>query len=103
MHGTSLDHQQVFAQYEPRFNRPELMKEDVAKEVNPRAYLAKIFEGAIERWTGGEYHHEYEESWPHFKQRVEDALQHLCDDLAQKTTTICCGIYFWWCDFCGCR
>ena len=60
------------------------MKQDVAKEVNPRAYLAKIFEGAIERWTGGEYHHEYEESWPHFKQRVEDALQNLCTDLAQK-------------------
>ena len=79
-----FNHQQVFAQYEPRFNQPELMKEDVAKEVNPRAYLAKIFEGAIERWTGGEYHHEYEESWPHFKQRVEDVLQHLCEDLAQR-------------------
>ncbi len=56
---------------------------DVAKEANPRAYLAKIFEGAIERWTGGEYHHEYEESWPTFKNRVETALQNLCDELAK--------------------
>ena len=79
-----FNHQQVFAHYEPRFNEPHLLKADVAKESNPRAYLAKIFEGAIERWTGGEYHHEYEESWPHFKQRVEDALQNLCADLAQK-------------------
>ncbi len=79
-----FNHQQVFAQYEPRFNQPELLKQDVAKESNPRAYLAKIFEGAIQRWTGGEYHHEYEESWPHFKQRVENALSSLCQEL-EKT------------------
>lgn len=78
-----FNHQQVFAQYEPRFNEPHLLKSDVAQHVNPRAYLAKIFEGAIERWTGGEYHHEYEESWPIFKARVETALQDLCDELAQ--------------------
>jgi len=78
-----FNHQQVFARYEPRFNEPHLLKQDVAKEDNPRAYLAKIFEGAIERWTGGDYHHEYDESWPHFKNRVETALQNLCDELAK--------------------
>ena len=78
-----FNHQQVFAKYEPRFNEPHLLKQDVAKEENPRAYLAKIFEGAIERWTGGDYHHEYDESWPHFKNRVETALQNLCDELAK--------------------
>jgi len=77
-----FNHQQVFAQYEPRFNQPELLKADVAQHENPRAYLSKIFEGAIERWTGGDYHHEYEESWPAFKARVENGLQHLCDELA---------------------
>lgn len=78
-----FNHQQVFAKYEPRFNEPYLLKQDVAKEENPRAYLAKIFEGAIERWTGGDYHHEYDESWPHFKNRVETALQNLCNELAK--------------------
>lgn len=78
-----FNHQQVFAQYEPRFNEPHLLKADVDKEDNPRAYLAKIFEGAIERWTGGDYHHEYEESWPHFKRCVETALQNLCNELAK--------------------
>ncbi len=78
-----FNHQQVFAQYEPRFNQPHLLKQDVENEINPRAYLAKIFEGAIGRWTGGEYHHEYDESWPHFKKRVESALQNLCDELAK--------------------
>ncbi|AYA68914.1 histidine phosphatase family protein [Acinetobacter sp. WCHA55] len=79
-----FNHQQVFAHYEPRFNEPHLLKADVAKESNPREYLAKIFEGAIERWTGGDYHHEYDESWPSFKSRIELALQSLCDELAQS-------------------
>jgi broad specificity phosphatase PhoE len=78
-----FNHQQVFAQYEPRFNEPHLLKQDVENEANPRAYLAKIFEGAIERWTGGDYHHEYDESWPNFKSRVETALQNLSDELAK--------------------
>lgn len=82
-HWNEFNHQQVFAQYEPRFNEPHLLKQDVSKEENPRAYLAKIFEGAIDRWTSGDYHHEYEESWPNFKARVETALQTLCDDLAK--------------------
>ena len=78
-----FNHQQVFAQYEPRFNQPHLLKADVEKAVDPRSYLAQFFEGAIERWTGGDYHHEYDESWPDFKTRVETALQNLCDDLAK--------------------
>lgn len=78
-----FNHQQVFSQYEPRFNQPELLKQDVSKHANPREYLGKIFEGAIQRWTGGDYHHEYDESWPTFKNRIEDGLQNLCDELAQ--------------------
>ncbi|WP_407307124.1 histidine phosphatase family protein [Acinetobacter sp.] len=78
-----FNHQQVFAHYEPRFNEPHLLKQDVENEANPRAYLAKIFEGAIERWTDGNYHHEYDESWPNFKNRVETALQNLSDELAK--------------------
>ena len=77
-----FNHQQVFSRYEPRFNEPHLLKADVVKHENPRAYLSKIFEGAIERWTGGEFHHEYDESWPDFKNRVETALANLCDQLA---------------------
>ena len=79
-----FNHQQVFAQYEPRFNDVEFLKQESAKEKSPRAYLAKIFDGAINRWTGGDYHDDYEETWPNFKQRVEiEALQTLCHELAE--------------------
>lgn len=79
-----FNHQQVFSRYEPRFNQPHLLQAEVAKEANPRAYLATIFEAAISRWTEGEHHHEYDESWPDFKQRVETALQNLCEHLKQS-------------------
>ncbi|NAS05709.1 histidine phosphatase family protein [Acinetobacter haemolyticus] len=74
-----FDHQHVFAQYEPRFNQPELLKQDVAQVSNPRAYLAKIFDGAIDRWIGEQYDHEYHETWLGFQTRVETALHNLCE------------------------
>lgn len=78
-----FNHQQVFEQFDERFKQPHLLKQEVAKFESPREYLEQIFEGAIGRWTGGEYHHEYEESWPTFKTRVETALPNLCDELAE--------------------
>jgi len=76
-----FDHQQVFAQYEPRFNQPELLKQDVDLVANPRAYLAKIFDGAIDRWIGEQYDHEYHETWLGFQSRVESALHSLCQHI----------------------
>jgi broad specificity phosphatase PhoE len=48
---------------------------------NPRAYLAKIFDGAIDRWIGAQYDHEYHETWLGFQSRVEQALQSLCESI----------------------
>jgi len=76
-----FDHQQVFAQYEPRFNQPELLKQDVELMANPRAYLAKIFDGAIDRWIGEQYDHEYHETWLGFQSRVQSALHGLCQHI----------------------
>lgn len=78
-----FNHQQVFAQYEPRFNDPQLLKQDIAKHADPREYLSEIFEGAIQRWTEGHHNSEYDESWPTFKARVENGLDRLCQQLVQ--------------------
>ncbi|ATZ68688.1 histidine phosphatase family protein [Acinetobacter haemolyticus] len=85
-----FDHQHVFAQYEPRFNQPELLKQDVAQVANPRAYLAKIFDGAIDRWIGEQYDHEYHETWLGFQSRVESALQALSQhmDVTQQRQAV---------------
>lgn len=79
-----FNHQQVFELHDPRFSQPETLKTEVAKAESPRAYLSKIFEGAIQRWTGGDFHHEYDESWPDFQNRVETALENLCNQVAES-------------------
>ena len=76
-----FDHQHIFAQYEPRFNQPELLKQDIAQVANPRAYLAKIFDGAIDRGNGEQFDPEYHETWIGFQSRVETALQGLCESM----------------------
>lgn len=79
-----FNHQQVFSLYEPRFAQPELLKQDIFKETDPRTYLAQVFDKAIIRWADKAFHHEYDESWPMFKTRVEKALQSLCKELADQ-------------------
>ncbi|WP_109440760.1 histidine phosphatase family protein [Acinetobacter haemolyticus] len=81
-----FNHQQVFSLYEPRFAKPELLKQDIIGEVDPRAYLAQIFDEAIARWINEEFHHEYDESWPTFKTRVDMALKNLCIELTNNPT-----------------
>ena len=49
---TEFNNQQVFAKYEPSFNQPHLLKQDVENEINPRAYLAKSFEGSLLPFPG---------------------------------------------------
>lgn len=79
-----FNHQQIISNYEPRFDNPALLKQDIGHESNPRAYLFKVFEGAIRRWTSGEFDHDYDESWLEFKLRVENALDELCIQLQQQ-------------------
>lgn len=73
-----FNHQQIFEKFEPRFSDPALLKQDVSKAKDPRAYLGQIFEGAIQRWTSNDFHHDYDESWPEFQHRVIQGLEHLC-------------------------
>lgn len=81
-----FNHQQVFAKYDARFQQPAILKQMIIDAGNPRAYLSQIFSSAIERWTNGEFHSEYDESWLEFKTRVEIALDELCVHLKQNQT-----------------
>ncbi|TCM66421.1 broad specificity phosphatase PhoE [Acinetobacter calcoaceticus] len=78
-----FNHEQIFAQYDVRFSQPELIKQELQNAENAEVYLTEVFNAAMQRWTGGEYHHEYEESWPSFKQRINQALITLLEDLAR--------------------
>lgn len=79
-----FNHQEVFAKFEPRFKQPHLLKQNLIQHTDSRAYLAQIFTAAIERWTSTQHEHEYEESWPAFRARVEAGLASLCGELVAK-------------------
>lgn len=79
-----FNHQQVFAQYEPRFSNPAHLKQVIAQEKDPFQYLAHLFNNAIQRWVSGQHDTDYDETWLQFKRRIEHALQDLCQEAIDK-------------------
>ena len=72
-----FDHHQVFAKFDPRFDQPALLKQEILSTSDPRAYLETIFEGAIERWVSGQYDDDYDETYVEFAKRIEQGLVRL--------------------------
>lgn len=79
-----FNHQQIFAKYDHRFEHPHLFKEVISQQADPFEYLSEMFENAIERWVSSEHANDYDETWLQFKNRVENALLTLCQELAEK-------------------
>jgi len=63
--------------HKPLYRSKALMFADFARTpaAERRARFQALFEEATERWTGGAADHDYDESFPDFSQRVDDALQ----------------------------
>ncbi len=63
--------------HKPLYRSKALMFADFARTpaADRRARFQALFEEATERWTGGTSDHAYDESFPAFSQRVDDALR----------------------------
>jgi broad specificity phosphatase PhoE len=63
--------------HKPLYKSKALMFADFARTpaAERRARFQALFEEATERWTGGDSDHDYEESFPAFSQRVDEALR----------------------------
>ena len=48
---------------------------------NASIQTESAWNGAIDRWIGAQYDHEYHETWLGFQSRVEQALQSLCESI----------------------
>lgn len=77
-----FNHQQVFERYDPSFSNPEALKQSFAISDDPHQFLSEVFGHAVKRWTDNE-HHDYDESWSEFQNRVNGALKKLCNDLME--------------------
>lgn len=74
--------------YRPDFHDQSVMKAEFEKHGDDKKAFQQFFEAAITRWTGGEFDHEYEESWPDFHSRCGGALDRLVQHLGHGKTAL---------------
>lgn len=68
-----FDHDGLLAAAYPQYaSRPALL-EDLAAQQDPNREFQRLFLGAVDRWTAGEHHGDYQESFVAFVSRVRDA------------------------------
>jgi broad specificity phosphatase PhoE len=82
------DHNDMLAGLDPRYREQTAVAADMLGHADPRRAFQLIFERAMARWVGGEFHGEYRESWPTFCARVEDSLARLVARMGKSQTAL---------------
>lgn len=82
------DHNDMLAGLDPRYREQTAVAADMLGQADPRRAFQMIFERAMSRWVGGEFHGEYRESWPTFCGRVEDSLSRLATRVGKAQTAL---------------
>lgn len=75
-----FDHENVLEVYRPDFADKAAIARFLASTPRPRQAFHQIFTEAVNRWHDGRFDGEYNESWPHFRQRVLAAFDQLRGD-----------------------
>lgn len=74
-----LDHRALLTAYKPAYKNMLVLKADMVRTLRPRIAFEETFEKAVDRWSGGQYDHEYPESFEQFTSRTNEALDDLVD------------------------
>lgn len=82
------DHDEIIVRHEPRFARPEVMMQELARTPDPRRAFQAMFSQAMERWIAGEHDADYAESWGVFHRRCNEALDALIAALGASKTAL---------------
>ncbi|MGO1251503.1 histidine phosphatase family protein [Psychrobacter sp.] len=69
-----FNHKDVLFKSDPAFNSRSAIASEIAKARTPSTRLAELFDGAMQRWHGGNHDEDYIESWPEFSHRAQQAL-----------------------------
>ena len=72
-----MDHEEVLARYRPDLLAPGALLAELARADDPQRAFQKLFVGAVERWSGGAFDHEYKRSWSAFRAEVMEGLNTL--------------------------
>lgn len=70
-----FDHENVIEVHRPEFRDKAALVRFIAEHPRPRQAFHEFFTHAVARWHGGEFDHEYNEPWPHFRDRVVAAFR----------------------------
>lgn len=76
---SEFDHTQVVECLRPEWADRDRMARDLAAFPKPARAFQQVFEEAMVRWVGGDYDHEYAETWSGFRERVITALEQLIE------------------------
>lgn len=74
-----FNHEDVLIQSNPKFATQMGIFTEIAKAPMPKARLTELFYEALQRWYSGEHDDDYQESWPQFNARVQQALAQVID------------------------
>lgn len=87
----NFDH--VMEVHKPLYRSKALMFADFARTpvAERRAKFQAIFEDATARWTAGDSDHDYDESFPAFAQRVDEALRRTVDEADGTVVVVTSG------------
>ena len=83
-----FDHKEVLVRHESVCADYAVFVERMRAEPQGKASFAVLFRAAMARWVGGEYDHEYTESWSAFQQRSLAALQTLAHACSAEHTQL---------------
>lgn len=72
-----FDHENVIEVHRPEFRDKAALLRFLAGHPRPRQAFHEYFTHAVTRWHSGGYDHEYNESWPDFRDRVVAAFRAL--------------------------
>ncbi|MFL6089645.1 MAG: histidine phosphatase family protein [Aeromicrobium sp.] len=83
----------VMQVHKPMYKSRVLMLADYARTppAERRARFQALFEEATQRWTGGEADDDYQESFPAFSQRVDEALRRTADQAEGTVVVVSSG------------
>lgn len=72
-----FDHENVIEVHRPEFADKAALARFIASHPRPRQAFHEFFTHAVTRWHSGSADHEYNEPWPHFRDRVVSAFRDL--------------------------
>jgi broad specificity phosphatase PhoE len=87
------DHDEIMRRHRPEFADPKEVKRFLATQENAKRLFQQEFEKGMARWMGGQFDHEYKESWQAFRQRCAAALGRLmqAEEASQRIVVFTSG------------